>query len=169
MKPTRSSSVITVVFPKIRAGWEQWILLRSDAHHDNLYCQQALERRHLQEAKRRGALICDFGDLFCAMQGKWDKRKDDTQLRRELIGNNYLDRLVTYNAAFYEPYADSFLMLAPGNHETANLKYHQTHLTERLAERLRQVRKRRGRSMSEDIRVGFDSDFSAAHKEQRDL
>jgi len=118
-------------------GWEQWILLRADAHHDNLFCNHDLERRHLDEAKERNALICDFGDLFCAMQGRWDKRKDDSQLRPELIGNDYVDRLVSYNYKFYEPYADNFLMLSPGNHETANLKYHQTNLTERLAERLR--------------------------------
>lgn len=97
-------SVITVKFSGIKEGWEQWILLRADAHHDNLYCNHDLEREHLEQAKERNALVCDFGDLFCAMQGRWDKRKDDSQLRGELRGNNYLDRLVQYNSAFYEPY-----------------------------------------------------------------
>ena len=132
--------VITVSFDGIRSGWEQWILLRADAHHDNLHCNQAMELRHLEEAVERKALVCDFGDLFCAMQGRWDKRKDDSQLRPELVGNDYLDLLVGYNAEFYEPFADNFLMLSPGNHETANLKYHQTNLTERFAERLKAKR-----------------------------
>ncbi len=135
-------AVITVSFSNIKSGWQQWILLRADAHHDNLHANHELEKKHLEEARSRKALVCDFGDLFCAMQGRWDKRKDDTQLREELIGNDYLDQLVNYNAAFYEPFADLFLMIAPGNHETANLKYHQTNLTERLAERLRVKREK---------------------------
>jgi hypothetical protein len=133
-------AVVTVHFDDIPTGWEQWVLLRADAHHDNAHCRQDLERAHLEEAKRRNALVCDFGDLFCAMQGKWDKRADDTQLRTELRGNDYLDRLVRYNSDFYAPYADNLLLIAPGNHETAILKHHQTNLTERLAEHLKAKR-----------------------------
>ncbi len=54
--------------------WEQWVLLRSDVHHDNPKCNQDLERKHLDEAIEYDAPIIDNGDLFCAMQGKWDKR-----------------------------------------------------------------------------------------------
>lgn len=121
----------------IRKGWEQWFLLRSDAHHDNTCADHEAERAHLDEAVARGAGVLDGGDLFCAMQGKWDKRADQGQLRPELQGNNYLDRLVAYNGGFYAPYAKHFLLLCPGNHETAIERYHHTHLTERLAERLR--------------------------------
>jgi hypothetical protein len=56
--------------------WEQWVLLRSDVHHDNPKCDQDLERQHLQEALEYDAPIIDNGDLFCAMQGRWDKRAD---------------------------------------------------------------------------------------------
>lgn len=135
-----NGSVITVRLDNTGKDWEQWVLLRADAHHDNLYCDHALEKRHLEEAKERNALICDFGDLFCAMQGKWDKRADQNQLRPELHGNNYLDKLVEYNTEFYEPFADNFVMFGDGNHETKMLERHQTHLTERMVERLRMKR-----------------------------
>lgn len=131
-----SRTVLTVRFDNIKAGWEQRILLRSDAHHDNLHCNHTLERKHLQEAKDSGAWILDGGDQFCAMQGKWDKRADQTQMRDELRGNNYLDKLVKYNADFLAPFADRFLLFGLGNHETSILKYHQTNLTERMVERL---------------------------------
>jgi len=119
------------------ARWEQWFLLRSDAHHDNLHCNQEMERRHLEEAKARNAGILDFGDLFCAMQGKWDKRADQTQMREELRGSDYLDRLVSYCADFYRPYAANWILLAQGNHESAIQRRNETSLGERLAERLR--------------------------------
>lgn len=130
----------TVLTVRLDAGapdWEQWFLLRSDAHHDNSHARHDLERRHLEMAVERGAGILDFGDLFCAMQGKWDKRSDRRQLRPELAFGDYLDELVTYNARFYEPFASHFVMLAPGNHESGVRKRHETDLTERLAERLR--------------------------------
>lgn len=117
-------------------GWEQWVLLRSDAHHDNAYCDQDLERRHLADAVKRDAAIIDIGDLFCAMQGKWDKRSDTKQCRPEHREGRYLDALVSTAAEFYEPFAANFAVMGLGNHETSILKHHETHLTERLVERL---------------------------------
>jgi len=133
-------TVVTVRVSDIRPGWEQWALLRSDAHHDNALCDQALEKRHLEEAKARGAWIFDFGDLFCAMQGKWDKRADQDQMRpelREARKGKYSDAMVDYGARFYEPYAENWVLLAPGNHEESYWQKHETNLTERLAERLK--------------------------------
>jgi hypothetical protein len=71
------------------------------------------------------------------MQGKWDKRADQTQLRPELQGNNYLDRLVKYVADFLMPYASQILVIGQGNHETSILKHHQTNLLDRLIHELR--------------------------------
>jgi hypothetical protein len=115
---------------------EQWILLTSDRHHDNAHTDWSMEKRHLQEAKSRGAAICDFGDLFCAMQGKWDKRADVSQCRPEHQQGRYLDALVETAQKFYAPYAKNFLFMSPGNHETSITKRHETDLTERLAEGL---------------------------------
>lgn len=129
-------TVTTVTMDASGPGWEQWFLLRSDAHHDNLHCDQALEKEHLKEAVAKRAGIIDCGDLFCAMQGKWDKRADPDQMRPELYGKDYLDRLAKYNADFYAPYAKNFVQISPGNHETSILHHHQVDLTAGLAGRL---------------------------------
>lgn len=129
-------TVLTVRMNVDTPDWEQWFLLRSDAHHDNLHSNHALERKHLDEALARSAGILDFGDLCCAMQGRWDKRADPRQFREELR-INYLDSLVRYNSSFYLPYAENWLMISPGNHESSVRKRHETDLTERIAERLR--------------------------------
>src|SRR4051812_35599652 len=74
-------------------SWEWWLLCRSDAHHDNKHCDQDLERKHLEQAIERKAGIIDYGDLYCLMQGKWDKRADRNQLRPEHAGNDYLGQV----------------------------------------------------------------------------
>ena len=117
--------------------WEQWFLLSTDRHHDNPKCRQDLELKHLEQARERNAAILDFGDLFCAMQGKYDKRSSKSDLREEHQNGRYLDALVDTASDFYAPYADLFAVIAPGNHETAILRRHETDLTERLCERLR--------------------------------
>lgn len=83
-----NSTVITI--DGIKAGWEQWVLLRSDVHHDNPKCDQKLEKKHLDQAKEYNAIIIDNGDLFCAMQGKYDKRasKDADATRDDADGHN---------------------------------------------------------------------------------
>ena len=123
---------------KLKSGESKWFLLTSDRHHDNAHCDQALERVHLEQARERDAHIIDIGDLFCAMQGKWDRRADTTQLRPEYIGGNYLDLMVGEATKFFAPYADRFLQISPGNHETSIIKRHETNLTERLVDRLNQ-------------------------------
>jgi hypothetical protein len=126
-----------VYFDRIGKGWEQWILLRSDVHHDNPKCDWKLEKKHLDEAKDRNALIIDNGDLFCAMQGKWDKRGSKDSIRPEHSEGNYLDALVNTAAEFYRPYAKNFILLGRGNHETAIRSRHETDLTDRLAHELK--------------------------------
>ncbi len=113
-----------------------WVLLSFDRHHDNPKSDNAMEKRHLELAKKRNAIIIDGGDLFCAMQGKYDKRSDKSDLKNEHKAGNYLDRLVSTAADFYAPYAHLFAIIAPGNHETSILKRHETNLTERLVQTL---------------------------------
>jgi len=118
-------------------GWEQWFLLRSDAHHDNAHCDLKKEKKHLDQAIERGAGILDAGDLFCAMQGKWDKRKSREGMRDEYLEGNYLDLLVQHAADFfYEPYAKNWILMAPGNHEHSIVSHHETDLTDRLLTKL---------------------------------
>ena len=135
-KLSRNVHEITIDLTRNR-DWEQWVLLRSDVHHDNPKCKQDMERRHLDEAIEYDAPVIDNGDLFCAMQGKWDKRSDKNALREEHRGSNYFDLLVETAADFYRPYGSHFAVLGKGNHETAVTGRHETDLTDRLASRMR--------------------------------
>jgi len=118
---------------------ERWVLLMSDEHMDNAHSDLSLIRQHHEQAIERNAPILKFGDTFCAMQGKWDKRADQDQLREELRGNHYLDRLKDYAESLYKPYAKNIAVVAPGNHETSISMRHQTSLTECLVDRLRRA------------------------------
>jgi len=130
-------NVHTVRFDNVRAGWEQWVLLRGDAHHDNIHCDQVFERKHLDEAKNRGAAIIDVGDSFCAMQGKYDPRSSMEALRPEHKTEKYLDALVETATEFYRPYARNFVVFGRGNHETEITKRHGTDLIDGLTRNLR--------------------------------
>ncbi len=113
--------------------WEQWFLLRSDVHHDNPHSDRELETYHLKQAVEKKAGIIDCGDLFCAMQGKYDRRSNKSSLRPEHQVDDYLDALVRTATDYYEPYARNFINFGYGNHETAIMKNHETDLTQRLA------------------------------------
>ena len=128
-----SKNVHTVRFGNVKAGWEQWIMITSDIHIDNKKCNRALLKNHLELAKERNALICVFGDLFCAMQGKYDPRKNMEDIRAEDVHANYLDKIVEHAADFFEPYAKQFLIIGYGNHETSILDRHNFSLLDRLA------------------------------------
>lgn len=110
--------------------------MRADAHHDSIYCDRKLERSHLKLAKERGALICDFGDTFCAMQGRYDPRSSLDDLRPEDKGANYLDLIARHAASDYGEFAENFLMIGKGNHESSILKRNGTCLISTLVHRL---------------------------------
>jgi UDP-2,3-diacylglucosamine pyrophosphatase LpxH len=133
---SKTDKNVLIITMDVNFGWTQRFLLRSDAHHDNIDCRQDLEKDHLDEAKKDDAGIIDTGDLFCAMQGKYDPRKSKSKCRPEHQVDNYLDALVYTAADFYEPYAKNFVSLGIGNHESAVKKNHETDLSQRLADRL---------------------------------
>jgi len=130
-------NVVTIRYTDVKVGWEAWVLLRSDVHHDNPHSDRRMEKRHLDEAVARQAWVIDNGDLFCAMQGKYDKRANKDTVRPEHQRGDYLDALVRTAAEFYRPYAGRFAVLGRGNHETSIRSRHETDLTDRLAERMR--------------------------------
>jgi len=120
-----------------KKSWEQLVFLRSDAHHDNAHCREGLEREHLEEAKRRNAIVLDGGDLFCAMQGRHDPRRSNEAIKNKFQGkSNFFDLIVDDAAEFYAPYADRMLVFANGNHETSVLKNGGIDLTDNLCQRL---------------------------------
>lgn len=131
-----SSNVMTVRFPYVVPGWEQWILLSSDRHHDSKSADRDLEIAHLEMAKERKAFVIDVGDIFDAMQGKFDPRRSYGDLRPEYKIDNYLDEIVVDAAKFYAPYVDRFLVIGRGNHESAILKNNTVDLISNLVHRL---------------------------------
>jgi hypothetical protein len=121
---------------KLSSDWQQWILLLADLHWDNPHCDRALLKHLLDEAALRGAGVLVLGDLFCAMQGKWDPRSVKSDVRPEHQTGDYLDSLVRTATDWHAPYAQNILLASPGNHEASILKRHETDLIGRFCERL---------------------------------
>ena len=122
----KSSNVLAARF-NVSAGWEQWFMLRSDAHHDSSACNRALELRHLELARQRKAYILDFGDLFDVMQGRYDPRKAYPDMRKEYLadlqdGKSYFNIITDDANKFYSPYKDLWMLQGVGNHETTVAK-----------------------------------------------
>lgn len=131
-----SRNVHAINFDNVKAGWEAWGLLRSDAHHDNEHNDWAFEKSHLEQAKARNAFIIDSGDAYDLMQGKYDPRSDLSALKDEHKGTDYLDSVVRTAARDYSPYAANFAIMGMGNHETNILNRLGTNVTDRLAHEL---------------------------------
>lgn len=129
---TEQKGNVSIVRIKHDGTFEQRFLLSADRHWDNPHSDQAMQRRHLDEALRVGAGVLDWGDFFCIMQGRWDKRASKSTLRPEHQVDNYLDAVVRTATEFFLPYARSFVRIGPGNHETAVMKAHETDLIGRL-------------------------------------
>ena len=113
-------------------------LLSFDRHWDNPKSSHEMQIKHLDEVKSLKTFCLDGGDLFCAMQGKYDRRASKSDVRPEHQNGEYLDSLVTTAADFFEPYAECMPVLGLGNHETAILKAHETNLTDRLVHCLKE-------------------------------
>ena len=121
--------------PSIRDS--QQFLFVSDIHIDNAQTDRQLFFRHMEQAKAKGAPVCIFGDYFCAMQGKWDKRKSEKALLPQHRGEDYLDLLVEESAELLRPYAQNILVISEGNHEFEVTNRHGVDLIQRLAQELK--------------------------------
>ena len=131
-KIKRINPQVLIIDHEYRSGFEQWYLLSSDRHWDNPHSDRKLQKTHLDLARKRNAKILDFGDLFCVMQGKYDRRASKTDLRAEHQVDNYLDAVVNTAVDWFSPYADMFALVAEGNHESAIRRHHETDLIERF-------------------------------------
>lgn len=134
-KVSRSGHV-TKVWVVYKDVLEQRFLLSADRHWDNPHSDHDLQIKHLNQAREHSAGVLDFGDFFCAMQGKFDKRSDKSTLRPEHQTDEYFDALVDTATDFFAPYADLFIRIGTGNHETAIKKRHETDLIKRLVKSL---------------------------------
>ena len=112
-------------------------LLVSDVHWDNPHCDRNLLKRHFDEAVANDCPIISVGDFFCAMQGKYDKRSDKSDVRPEHQRGDYLDRLVDTAAEWFYPYRNHLAVMGVGNHETSVKSRHETCLLDRLCGKIR--------------------------------
>lgn len=108
------------------------ILLISDIHWDNPHCDRELLKKHLEQAKKGNHDILINGDLFCAMQGKYDGRRSKADIRPEHNNAKYLDSLVNTAVEWFAPYAHNIKMIGYGNHETGIIKHCETDLIDRF-------------------------------------
>ncbi len=106
----------------------------SDAHIDNAHADRAMFDRHMRLCRERNARWLSNGDFLCLMQGKYDLRSDTSACRPEHQQGRYLDAVINTTADYIAPHADMALLFAPGNHETAIRKRHETDMNERLVE-----------------------------------
>ncbi len=128
----RSAGWPHVLFEGFGVGWERWLLLTADRHWDNPKSDWKMQKRHLDEAVARDALIVDAGDFFCLMQGKYDPRGSKADLRPEHQVEAYSDSIIDTAVEFFAPYAKNFLVIGRGNHEVNFLKRHETDMTRRF-------------------------------------
>lgn len=123
---------LVLSFQGILAGWEQTFLLSSDRHWDSPDSDRALQKRHLEQAKERGALILDFGDLIDGMGGRNDRRMTKSITRPEFNVDGYFTELINGAVDWFRPYAHLFRLIATGNHEQAILKHGEIDVTRQI-------------------------------------
>ena len=127
-----ADNVLTVTFNGVYAGWEQHILLTSDRHWDSKKSDRSMQKRHLDMALDKSALIIDLGDLFDAMQSRNDKRGSKSSVLEEFNESDYFNSLVEQATDWFKPYIGNWLMMGTGNHETAIVKHNEFNLTRQL-------------------------------------
>lgn len=121
---------------KRNKDWEFYCLAFADNHWDNPHSDQDMQRRHLEQVKERGACAFGVGDLFCLMQGKFDKRGSKASVRPEHNTDTYFDTVIDDAAKFFRPYAPNIISLGIGNHEASVKQRIEICPTERLISQL---------------------------------
>lgn len=128
---SRNVFEIEVPIRKNQNNWEWWCLVTSDRHWDNPKSDIKLQKKHLEQAKERGAACIDLGDCLDLMGGRYDPRAVKGGIRSEHNVPHYFDAVVADAAEWFSPYAENLVLFANGNHETAMFR-HEFNPTERL-------------------------------------
>lgn len=139
-----SSNVHTIDFygDNVVKGWKKYFLLISDIHFDSTKCDRKLLKKHFEKAKKIGAQIMIFGDLFDAMQGRNDRRSNKQALDLDILktmqkeDREYYDVACEKVISFLKPYKDNVLFISYGNHETAINKHNEFDLLRRIGSEL---------------------------------
>jgi len=127
---------ITTITLDLAKTPEQQIFVTSDLHIDSVYCNRDYLLDDLKEAVKRKALILLIGDVFDAMQGRFDPRRSMAELRPEYRRDDYYDFVTKDVGELLAPFAKNIAVISDGNHELSVLKNSNTNLAERLVERL---------------------------------
>jgi len=116
-------------------------VMMSDLHIDSIWFDRKSFEYDIRRARDMGAFVIVAGDIFDAMQGKYDPRRTYDEILPDLQGADYYDRLVDYAEELFAPVAERLILLGYGNHETAVREKAGTDLLQRLADRLRSKHK----------------------------
>lgn len=100
-------------------GQPYHFLITSDVHFDNPKCKRNLYFKHLKEAQEKKAGVFCFGDFFCLMQGKKDRRYTKNAVRPEHNTEHYFDSVIGDSSDLLADYKDVLISFSDGNHETA--------------------------------------------------
>lgn len=113
-------------------------MLASDIHLDSVASDYNLFESHLKQAEELQAPVLINGDLFDAMQGRYDPRRSPEKLKKEFRVSSYFDALVLWHAHQLKKFKNiPLLIIGKGNHETSVTKNVGTDLVERLVHDLR--------------------------------
>lgn len=128
------NGMTTIVTVKLKQSEKSFdIFISPDHHWDNPKCERELLKEHMDEAAAKNAAILMPGDTFCFMQGKYDPRRNKSDIRPEHNVSNYVDAVISDAAKFYAPYKNNIVAIGRGNHESAILKSLETDVLERFA------------------------------------
>lgn len=131
-----SNSTRGVVYSEVIERYtEVKYFVTSDLHIDSVYCDRDYLISDLKDAVSKNAKIVILGDLFDAMQGRFDPRRNMDELRPEYRRSDYYDFVIADVAKILEPFAKNIMLIADGNHELSVLKNAGTSLIDRLIER----------------------------------
>lgn len=109
------------------------ILQTSDIHFDSVSCNRERFLNDLKYAVYNDFWVLLIGDIFDAMNGRFDPRRSMQDVRPEYRREDYYDAIVEDAIVQLQPYAHKILMISYGNHETSVLKNANTDLITRLA------------------------------------
>lgn len=108
----------------------------SDVHWDSPKCDRNRLTRDLQEARRRGAIPCFWGDTLDLMQARYDPRGHKDGVRPEHSVDRYFQSVVKDCAKYLAQFCKQ-MILTGGNHESNILKRQEVDIIQMLAEELR--------------------------------
>lgn len=132
----RKEDIVAVRYDVKDTSFRRLALLLSDLHIDSMNCDRDLMHTILAKAAKLGCPILIFGDLFCAMQTRNDRRGSKSAVLPELNGSDYLDRLVDFAHEQLEPYAKNIVFVGDGNHETSVKRHNETNILARLVRQM---------------------------------